>query len=664
MHIIDKAMAKYIKLTLLTTISISLLSGCITQSFENNEPIVKNQANRDEMAATRVSLGLGYLNMGDMSQAKLNLEKAKQFSPGLVQVHTAFAHYYETVGEGKLAIESFEQALMIKADSADTLNNYGVFLCRQDNVEAAEVQFLKAIAVPSYLLVSQSYENLSSCYLQINDFDKAEMYLNKAIFHSPNRTNTLLKMVHLQYAMGNLKESKRFLQKFERNTQRFTADYLALAYKLYWKLGQRRTAGNYANMLVKMYPQSWEGKQYLLNELEFIASDELAKKYQLTQKEINRRLSPSKNKRVVKLSPRKSANTPYTSSVTTITPTVKAKDTVVASTAPVLAAVAAESIAVNTPSVTTLAAMPVALVSTAIAAPSIIAASSLPVATANTEVNAPTEITAPSVITTGSTPVVAASEEVIAPTEIAAPSVITTGSAPVVAASAEVIAPAVVTASIPVALATPITAPPVVTATTASAIASEATLASTATAGAVVASIDTVAVSNDSLVNNAEIVTPITVEAENLTSVAIEAAVIAQPASNIIEPTSTQPVPAKRDVPLPEALPVSVEAEVMIEDTLVDKDITIDKANDVTAVTPTIIAESGTEEIIDEVEMVEVQDAFHKVTPGENLYSISVKYNVKLKTLRQWNDIAEKNRIRIGDKLYVVDPQTVKNINE
>jgi len=265
-----KAMAKNIRPILLIAVSLTMLSGCVTQSFENNEPIVKNQANRDEMAATRISLGLGYLRMGNMSQAKLNLEKAKKFSPGLVQVHTAFAHYYETVGENKLAIESFEQALTIKADSADTLNNYGVFLCRQGQIEAAEVQFLKAIAVPSYLLVSQSYENLASCYLQSDEYEKAEMYLNKAVFHSPNRTTTLLQMVRLQYVMGDYKESKRFLQKFERNTQRFTADSLALAYKIYRKLGQRRTASNYGNMLVKMYPNSWEGKQYLLNGLEFI----------------------------------------------------------------------------------------------------------------------------------------------------------------------------------------------------------------------------------------------------------------------------------------------------------------------------------------------------------------------------------------------------------
>jgi len=279
------------------------LSGCVTQQFENGEtPVVQNQSNRNDMAATRISLGLGYLRMGNMPQAKQNLEKAKKFAPDMVQVYTAFAHYYETVGEQRLTVAAYEKALLLKSDDADTLNNYGVYLCRQGQVTEAEIQFLKAIEVPSYILVAKSYENLSSCFLQKDDFVKAEMYLNKAIMHSPSSASTLFQMVRLQYAMGDYKQAKNFEQRFEKVTRRFTSQSLALAFKVYSKLGQRRTAKNYATMLVKMYPQSWEGQQYLLNELELIDADNLAKRYQSTQV----KNTPAKSKkRVVRLSPKK-----------------------------------------------------------------------------------------------------------------------------------------------------------------------------------------------------------------------------------------------------------------------------------------------------------------------------------------------------------------------
>jgi type IV pilus assembly protein PilF len=280
-----------------------LLTGCVTQNYENDKtPVVQNQANRDDMAATRVSLGLGYLKMGNMPQAKQNLEKAKNFAPDMVQVYTAFAHYYETVGEHQQTVESYEKALTIKSDDADTLNNYGVYLCRQDQIDEAEKQLLKAIAVPSYILVAKSYENLSSCFLQKDDFVKAEVYLNKAVLHSPSSSSTIFQMVRLQYAMGDYKQAKSFEQRFEKVTRRFTPQSLALAYKVHFKLGQRKTAKNYGAMLVKMYPQSWEAQQYILNELELIEADNLAKRYQLSQAD---NTQTKVKKRIVKLSPKK-----------------------------------------------------------------------------------------------------------------------------------------------------------------------------------------------------------------------------------------------------------------------------------------------------------------------------------------------------------------------
>ncbi len=284
--------------------SVLILSSCVSQNFENETPVVENQANRNDIAATRISLALGYLKMGNMSQAKLNLEKAKSFAPKLVQVHTAFAHYYEAVGEHKLTIKSYETALSIKKNDADTLNNYGVYLCRQGKVDAAEKQFLKAIAVPSYLLVSKTYANLSSCYLQVDNFTKAEIYLNKAILHNPSSAATLLEMVHLQYAMSKYAQAKVYLQRFEKVTRRFTSKSLALAYKVYLKLNNKKIAKNYSALLVKMHPKSWESTQFLLNGLELIDSDNLAKRFQLTQmgSSIAATTPP---KRVIKLSPNK-----------------------------------------------------------------------------------------------------------------------------------------------------------------------------------------------------------------------------------------------------------------------------------------------------------------------------------------------------------------------
>ncbi|WDE06247.1 type IV pilus biogenesis/stability protein PilW [Thalassomonas viridans] len=278
---------------------LSLLPGCVTREYAgDNTPVVQNDATNDDIALTRISLALGYLKMGNTTQAKANLEKARRFAPKLVQVYTAFAHYYETVGEQELAVEAYEQALSLDPDDADTLNNYGVFLCRQERLAEAEQEFLKAIAVPSYLQVAQSYENLALCHLKADNFNQAEQYIEKAIQHNPSRAAVILQMVELQYAKGDYRQAQAYLQQFEKAVRRFSAEALALAFKLYRKQGKNTVAKNYAVMLVKMFPTSWQAKQYLVNELAQIPADELALRYR--QSEQGR---ASANKPVVVLSP-------------------------------------------------------------------------------------------------------------------------------------------------------------------------------------------------------------------------------------------------------------------------------------------------------------------------------------------------------------------------
>jgi len=277
-----------------------LLASCVTQNFDKNKLVIEKNTSNQELVMTRISLGLGYLKMGNTNQAKFNLEKAKKLGPNLVEVHTAFAHYYETVAEPELTIKSYEKALSIKSDDANTLNNYGVFLCRQERFDEAEKKFLQAIIMPSYLLVSESYENLALCQLKSGDFDKAERYLAKAITHSPNSGSALFQMVRLEYSMGNYQKAREYEQKFEKITRRFKPESLALALKIYQQLGNHKTAKNYGSTLVSMFPDSWEARQYILNGLERIEADDLAERYQkFKEKKSDNKIK----KRVVKLSP-------------------------------------------------------------------------------------------------------------------------------------------------------------------------------------------------------------------------------------------------------------------------------------------------------------------------------------------------------------------------
>ncbi|WP_342804764.1 type IV pilus biogenesis/stability protein PilW [Alteromonas sp. M12] len=56
----------------------------------------------------------------------------------------------------------------------------------------------------------------------------------------------------------------------------------------------------------------------------------------------------------------------------------------------------------------------------------------------------------------------------------------------------------------------------------------------------------------------------------------------------------------------------------------------------------------------------ETVQQYHVVQKGENLYRISLKYNVKIQSLIDWNDLADASSIHVGKKLIVIDPQAVE----
>ena len=74
---------------------------------------------------------------------------------------------------------------------------------------------------------------------------------------------------------------------------------------------------------------------------------------------------------------------------------------------------------------------------------------------------------------------------------------------------------------------------------------------------------------------------------------------------------------------------------------------------------PAVVTEKPeTDEPVAEAEQViqagEAETLFHVVQPKENLYRLSLKYNIKLNTLKEWNNLDENGSINVGMKLWLV----------
>ncbi|WP_372770465.1 type IV pilus biogenesis/stability protein PilW [Pseudoalteromonas sp.] len=280
--------------SILVGVAVLATTGCVTESVYvgSDKPVVENRIDNDEAARTRISLALKYLASGDSTQAKYNLERAAKFSPKLPEVHYTTAYYYQQVGENELAKDSYLRAIDIAPNDPNTLNNYGVFLCGLGEYDEASEYILRAIEVPSYLRVSQSYENLALCAIENNEFDEAEEYLEASVKHSPSRGSSLVNLSAIYYAKSDLHRAQTFMNRYEKSG-RISSRSLMLSYLIESRMGHIEKASTLALTLQQTYGNSIEAKQLKQKKTADSEFERLREKYRKNElSKLKKELNP------------------------------------------------------------------------------------------------------------------------------------------------------------------------------------------------------------------------------------------------------------------------------------------------------------------------------------------------------------------------------------
>ncbi|HCG5934759.1 type IV pilus biogenesis/stability protein PilW [Vibrio parahaemolyticus] len=204
---------KTVTLSALMLMTQFALVGCVTVK-ENGAPIVK--ADPVAMAESRIALGLGYLEGGNMIRAHDNLQQALSHAPQYYRAQLSMAHYYETVGEDAKAEDMYKRSLRQHTKNGNVLNNYGTFLCKRGDFQQADQMFNRAIEQPYYYLIPASYENAAFCALKSQDKDKAKYYFTRAIDHDPHRPKSILQLAKLEIESGNFTDARIRLMRFNQ----------------------------------------------------------------------------------------------------------------------------------------------------------------------------------------------------------------------------------------------------------------------------------------------------------------------------------------------------------------------------------------------------------------------------------------------------------------
>ncbi|OOF71071.1 type IV pilus biogenesis/stability protein PilW [Rodentibacter caecimuris] len=141
------------------------LSACVLQY-----PAV-NSDKKQQAAKARIELALSYLYQNQFELAKLNLDKALGHDANYYLVYSAFAYFYQRQGEVEKARQAYLTSIKLDAKQGDVHNNFGVFLCSQQEYEKAFEHFYLALSASNYYSQADTYENIALCAFAVKQLD-------------------------------------------------------------------------------------------------------------------------------------------------------------------------------------------------------------------------------------------------------------------------------------------------------------------------------------------------------------------------------------------------------------------------------------------------------------------------------------------------------------
>lgn len=207
-----------------------------------------------------LQLGIRYLNMNRLEAAKENLEQALKEESNNIQAHNALAFLYEKIEKYPEARAHYEAALRLAPDDLGVQNNFGRFLCEQQQFDKGMDLLNRAIA---NLLNDRQWlalTNAGLCQLGLGQKQKAKAYFKQALLANDAYAPALLEMQKLSYQNGEYWPAKGYLQRY-LSAATHTVESLWFGMQTERALGNEGLAREYQNLLLEKFPLSDEAKK-------------------------------------------------------------------------------------------------------------------------------------------------------------------------------------------------------------------------------------------------------------------------------------------------------------------------------------------------------------------------------------------------------------------
>lgn len=245
----------------LTGVLLTLLAACATgpgSSSDREIRTVSDQSDAEKRARVRLELAGLYFGRGQATTALDEIKKALAAKPDLAEAYSLRGLVYGSMGELKLADESFQRAQQLAPRDGDNMHNHGWFLCQQKRYAEADAQFSNALAQSQYRDTVRTLLAQGVCQARAGRWQDAERTLSRSYEQDPANPATAYNLSDVLLQRGELERARFYISRVNAVSDYTTAQSVWLAMRIERRLGNLPRMQELARTLRDRFPQSSE----------------------------------------------------------------------------------------------------------------------------------------------------------------------------------------------------------------------------------------------------------------------------------------------------------------------------------------------------------------------------------------------------------------------
>ncbi len=257
------AMRAHVFRSTVVALSVCLL-GCTTapQSGGTDRITASDESAASKRANVRLELATAYFGRGQLTTALDEVKLAIQAEPNKAQAYGLRGLIYAALGEMAVAEESFQRALQINPRDADTMHNFGWFLCQQRRYPESTTYFVRALEQPQYTAPSRTLLARGVCEARAGQWPEAELTLKRAYDLEPSNQAIAVNFAQVLYQRGDFDRARFYVRRVNAVAEQANAQTLWLAARIEKKLGNTQGTQDFGQQLRERFPQSREASAF------------------------------------------------------------------------------------------------------------------------------------------------------------------------------------------------------------------------------------------------------------------------------------------------------------------------------------------------------------------------------------------------------------------